>query len=146
MKRTIATLSILTTLILAGGCDKAENAAKADSKSEKTAAKADAKDEKAEPEAAAARVEAGGKIAIQVDATGYTPAEISAPANAKITLAFKRISEAGCGDEVVIKGTEIKKQLPVGEVVEIEIQTPAKGEVGFACGMDMYQGKVVVKG
>ena len=145
MKRTIATLSILTTLILAGGCDKAENAAKADSKSEKTAAKADAKDEKAEPEAAA-RVEAGGKIAIQVDATGYTPAEISAPANAKITLAFKRISEAGCGDEVVIKGTEIKKQLPVGEVVEIEIQTPAKGEVGFACGMDMYQGKVVVKG
>lgn len=128
---------LVAALACSAGCEK--NPPTPDAK---TDVKADANTETA-PEPA--RVEAGGTITIEVDATGYRPAEIHAPPNATITLAFKRVSEQGCGEELMIKGTEIKKQLPVGEVVEIEIQTPDTGEVGFACGMDMYRGKVVVK-
>jgi hypothetical protein len=111
---------------------------------------------KAEPSAAAAseatpaaappaRVEAGGKVTILVDGKGYHPAEIQAPANAKITLAFERPDIKNCGDELVIEALKIRKELPVGQTTEIAITTPATGELKFACGMDMYRGKVVVK-
>lgn len=92
-----------------------------------------------------ARVAAGGKIEILVDGKGYHPAEIEAPANAAITLAFKRPDAKNCGDELVIEALKIRKELPVGQTTEIAITTPASGELKFACGMDMYRGKVVVK-
>ncbi len=94
---------------------------------------------------AVAKVEAGGRIEVLVDGKGYHPAEIQAPANAAITLAFKRVDEQNCGEELVIASLAMKKDLPVGQVVEVAITTPASGEVGFACGMDMYRGKVVVR-
>lgn len=112
-------------------------------------------DAKAEPSAAApaeapaksppARVEAGGKIEILVDGKGYHPAEIEAPPRASITLAFNRPDAKNCGDELVIEALKIRKELPAGQTTEIAITTPASGELGFACGMDMYRGKLVVK-
>ncbi len=130
---------LAAALVLLPGCNttNAETAKAAPAKAEPAPA----------PEPAAApRVEAGGKIEILVDAGGYTPAEIIAPPRAKITLAFKRTTEQGCGETLVIESMKIQKDLPVGTTVEIPIETPASGEVKFACGMDMYRGKVVVKG
>ena len=40
---------------------------------------------------------------------------------------------------------ELKKDLPLNETVEIEVEVPESGELKFACGMDMYRGKVVPK-
>ena len=33
----------------------------------------------------------------------------------------------------------------VGESVLVEVKAPESGEISFACGMDMYKGKVVVQ-
>lgn len=90
------------------------------------------------------RVEAGGKVEILVDGQGYHPAEIHAPANAAITLTFTRPDANNCGEELVIASLDLRKDLPVGQTTEIAITTPATGELGFACGMDMYKGKIVV--
>jgi plastocyanin domain-containing protein len=101
--------------------------------------------EPTKPATPSASVEAGGTIEVKVDGQGYHPAEIHAPANAAITLAFVRADEQNCGEELVFAGLGIEKDLPAGERVEVAITTPASGEVGFACGMNMYEGKVVVR-
>ncbi len=90
-------------------------------------------------------VAADGRVDISVDASGYHPETISAPAKSKITLAFKRTTDSGCGQKLVIKDLDISKGLPLNEVVEIQVEVPEAGELGFACGMDMYKGKVVPK-
>ncbi len=101
--------------------------------------------EKGDTDAKPAQVEAGGRIEISVDAGGYHPAQIQAPAKSKVTLAFKRVSDVGCGQELVVASMDLKKQLPLNEIVEIEVETGESGEIGFACGMDMYKGKVVIR-
>jgi len=35
--------------------------------------------------------------------------------------------------------------LPKGTPVEVAVTVPATGEVGFACGMDMFHGAVVAE-
>lgn len=139
-------------LLTVSACDKG-----GDKGGDKTEAKTEAKtevktddahaghgDDAAKPKVA--EVAADGRVEIEVDAGGYHPAEIHAPANANITLAFKRITDQGCGQKIVVKMAEkIEKDLPLDEVVEIPVTVPADGELGFACGMDMYKGKVVPK-
>lgn len=118
---------------------------KAEDASAKTGATEDKATQANATAAAPAKVEAGGRVEVKVDGEGYHPAEIIAPANATITLAFRRADAKNCGEELVIESLGIEKELPVGETVAIEITTPASGEVGFACGMNMYKGKVVVR-
>ena len=156
MNRTSKTAIALTlALAWAPACDKADADKSGDAKA-KTEDKADAKpdakpedkpdaDVKPADDAAVTEVAADGRVDISVDASGYHPETISAPANSTITLAFKRTTDAGCGQELVIKALDIKKDLPLNEVVEIPVSVPESGELGFACGMDMYKGKVIPK-
>lgn len=164
--RPLLALGLASCLVFALACDKGPApdksaeaagdkapdaaAAKADDKAaDAAAAKADDAhaghgDAAAKP-SKVAQVDAGARVEVLVDAGGYTPAEIQAPPKTKITLAFKRTTEQGCGQELVIKTMELEKDLPLDEVVEIEVEVPESGELGFACGMDMYKGKVVPK-
>jgi hypothetical protein len=165
MNRTIKTVVALTlALAWMPACDKGKDdkaAAKGDAKADKAdkADKAEADKAEADPHAGmhhgdakpeakseeTAEAVADGRVDISVDASGYHPATISAPAKAKITLAFTRTTDSGCGQKLVIKALDISKDLPLDEVVEIEVEVPETGELGFACGMDMYKGKVVPK-
>jgi plastocyanin domain-containing protein len=45
---------------------------------------------------------------------------------------------------VVFPSLGVKRALPLNEPVTIEV-TPARGELAFACGMDMLKGTVVVE-
>ena len=157
----ICKTAIALTLALAWmpACDKGKDDKKADDKKadDKKADDKKADDKKADEhagmdhgsekagEAEVAEVPADGRVDIEVDATGYHPATINAPGKAKITLAFKRTTDSGCGQQLVIKALDISKDLPLNEVVEIQVEVPESGELGFACGMDMYKGKVVAK-
>ena len=85
------------------------------------------------------------RVEVTVDATGYHPATIRAPAKSRLTLAFRRTTEAGCGKLLVFESLGVRKQLPLDEVVEIVVEVPERGELGFACGMNMYKGKVVAE-
>ncbi|PRP90641.1 hypothetical protein ENSA5_63120 [Enhygromyxa salina] len=149
---TASALGLTAALLVLPACDKggADEAAKTDDK----AAKAD-KAEKPEagekpgagekPEGEVAELGGDGRVDVIVDAGGYHPDEIRAPAKSKVTLAFTRTTEQGCGQDLVIASMEIDKKLPLNETVEIEVEVPETGEVKFACGMDMYRGKVVPK-
>lgn len=85
------------------------------------------------------------EIAITVDDKGYHPAEAKAPPGKPVRLVFTRTTDAGCGQQLVFPDQKIRKDLPLREPVAVDITMPASGKVGFACGMDMYRGAVVVE-
>ncbi|MDQ3372488.1 MAG: cupredoxin domain-containing protein [Acidobacteriota bacterium] len=83
-------------------------------------------------------------IKITVSGDGYTPALIPLKKGQPVKLAFYRADSNNCGGEVVFSKQNISKKLPVGETVLVEFTPTEAGEIGFACGMDMMRGKVVV--
>jgi len=85
-----------------------------------------------------------GAIKITVSGDGYTPASIPVKKGQPVKLAFYRADADNCGGEVVFSKQNIRKKLPVGETVTVEFTPTEAGEIGFACGMDMMRGKLVV--
>jgi hypothetical protein len=86
-----------------------------------------------------------GAFKIVVSKDGFTPQEISFQKGQPLKLAFVRTDEENCGNEIVFKDLNIKKKLPVGEVVTVDIPTEKSGEINFTCGMNMMKGKVVIQ-
>ena len=86
-----------------------------------------------------------GAFKIVVSKDGFTPQEISYKKGQPLKLAFLRIDEENCGNEIVIKELNITKKLPVGEVVTVEISTDKAGEINFACVNNMSKGKIVIQ-
>ncbi len=86
----------------------------------------------------------GGATKITVSGDGYTPALISVKKGQPVKLAFYRADSNNCGGEVVFSKQSITRKLPVGETVLVEFTPTEAGEIGFACGMNMLRGKVVV--
>lgn len=86
-----------------------------------------------------------GAFKIVVSKDGFTPQEITYQKGQPLKLAFVRIDEENCGNEVVFKDLNIKKNLPVGEVVTVDIPTGTDGEINFSCGMNMMKGKIIIR-
>jgi len=84
------------------------------------------------------------RVEINVGMSEYSPAEIHATAGAPLTLVFTRTSEEGCGTEVVIASQNIERPLPLNEPVEITFTPTEAGTLRFSCGMDMFDGSIVV--
>lgn len=86
-----------------------------------------------------------GVIKINVDSKGFSPAAIELKKGEKVKLLFNRTDEKNCANEVVFESLNIKKELPVGQETAVEITPSETGEIAFACGMNMYKGKIVVQ-
>ena len=86
-----------------------------------------------------------GSVLVNVSMVGFDPALIEAKAGQPIKLAFFRPNDANCAREVVFPDLGIRKELPPGQTVVVEI-TPAKsGPLGFECGMKMLKGQLIVR-
>ena len=85
------------------------------------------------------------RVAVTVTDSGYEPAEVQAAAGEPLTLVFTRTSDQGCGHEVAIPSAGIERELPLNEPVEVTFTPESAGELRFTCGMDMYDGKIVVR-
>jgi plastocyanin domain-containing protein len=82
---------------------------------------------------------------VEVGASGYTPAEVVAPAGTDVRLVFTRTSDEGCGGILVFPDLDIRRDLPLNQPVWVDVTTPASGRLAFTCGMAMYEGAVVVR-
>lgn len=85
------------------------------------------------------------RFEVDVGASGYTPSEIAAPASARIHVGFRRTTDEGCGQELVIPSTGEHHDLPLDQRVWVDVTTPASGRIDFTCGMGMYRGAIVVR-
>ncbi len=83
-------------------------------------------------------------IKVTVSGSGYEPSEIKVEKGKPVKLAFFRQDANNCGGEVIFSKLNITKKLPVGETVLVEFTPTEAGELGFACGMNMLKGKVIV--
>jgi plastocyanin domain-containing protein len=81
---------------------------------------------------------------VEVTDKGFEPSSLKLKAGAPAKVTFMRKTDETCAKEVVIKEYNINRKLPLNEPVTVEF-TPRKGEFGFACGMDMIKGKLIVE-
>lgn len=82
-------------------------------------------------------------VDITVDG-GYQPEVISIPQGKLTKLNFTRKDPSSCLEEVVLGDFKIRKFLPLNQKVTIEIKPQEKGEYNYACGMNMFHGKIMV--
>lgn len=83
-------------------------------------------------------------VDIAVDG-GYSPSVVVIPRGKQVNLNFLRKDPNDCLSEVVFGDFKIKKELPLGEKVTVEITPKKIGEYIYSCGMNMYHGKIIVK-
>ena len=86
-----------------------------------------------------------GAIRIRVSDAGFEPARITSAAGKAVTLAFHREDAQNCANAVVFPELGIRKTLPAGETVIVEIPGSGPREYHFVCGMNMYRGSLVIR-
>ncbi|MBI4036326.1 cupredoxin domain-containing protein [Candidatus Daviesbacteria bacterium] len=89
-------------------------------------------------------IEVTGEVNITVSG-GYSPEVISIPKGKLTKINFIRKDSSSCLEEVVLADFKIRKSLPLNQKVTVEITPESQGEYGFACGMNMFHGKIIVK-
>jgi plastocyanin domain-containing protein len=120
---TGAAAAILLALTI-GGCDKRSDAS-------------------TEPPPAAP-----GELRVIANEHGFSPASLAIPKGAAGSLAavsFVRTTDQTCATEVVFPELDIKKALPLNQVVAINVPSDAARTLTFQCGMGMYKGALLVK-
>jgi plastocyanin domain-containing protein len=88
------------------------------------------------------------QVEITVSETGFHPSSIRVERGVPIRLVFTRTAEKSCLEEVIVylSATEkIRRPLPLGKPVEIDVTFASTGELGYSCGMLMYGGEVHVR-
>jgi plastocyanin domain-containing protein len=75
---------------------------------------------------------------------GYSPEKIVLKKGVPATLNFTRQDASSCLDRVIFPDFGINQDLPRGKKVAVKINTDQAGEYTWACGMDMFHGKVVI--
>ena len=76
---------------------------------------------------------------------GYTPGTVVLEQGVPANIVFDRQDPSGCFSHVVFPDFGVNEELPVGEKHAISIDTSKPGEYTYACGMNMFHGKVVIK-
>jgi plastocyanin domain-containing protein len=88
---------------------------------------------------------ADGRIAISVTENGFEPATVTVPVGKPVTLVVTRTTTKTCATELIMASQGIRRDLPLGQAVEITFTPDKPGELSYACEMDMYSGKIIVK-
>ncbi|MDR0200429.1 MAG: cupredoxin domain-containing protein [Streptococcaceae bacterium] len=82
----------------------------------------------------------------QVDVDGgYQPATLQLKSGLPTSLTFHRKDPSPCLEEVVFSDFGIHEKLELGGNKTFDLGTLQPGEYPWACGMNMFHGKLVVK-
>jgi membrane fusion protein, copper/silver efflux system len=114
---------------------------------ERGSGRKDPKEGSAEPSTDVTAPAENGKtkeIKITVD-YAYIPDLIEVKKGEKVRLLFYRKEDSECTEEVVFKNFGIRKKLPAFKTTAVEFTPTKAGTFRFACGMDMVEGKLIVK-
>lgn len=84
------------------------------------------------------------EVTVTVDG-GYKPNVITLKQGQPAKINFIRKSDRGCLGAVQSKDLNFAKDLPLNQIVTVEVPTDQAGIYDFSCGMQMVHGKVEVK-
>ncbi|GEO69319.1 cupredoxin domain-containing protein [Levilactobacillus acidifarinae] len=83
---------------------------------------------------------------IDIDVNGgYSPERVVLKQGVPAVLNFTRQDASSCLDRVVFSDFGINQELPQNQQQSIKIDTSKPGEYDWACGMDMFHGKLIIK-
>ena len=85
------------------------------------------------------------KVVVNADNHGYKPDTDTFKVGKPAQLKFIPSDNMGCMNEVVSRDLNFDEKLDGKKDVTIDIPTDKPGTYNYACGMDMFHGKVVVK-
>lgn len=98
-----------------------------------------------ETSAVAATEEHHAQDATVVVDGGYLPETVILKQGVPAKLTFNRKDPSSCLEQVVFPDLGINDFLPRNQNHTITVDTSRPGEYDFACGMNMFHGKVIVK-
>ena len=84
-------------------------------------------------------------IPLSVTEKGFEPDKISVKPGTHVILKVTRKTDSTCATQIKISEKKIKKDLPLNKEVSVDVGTLEKGKIGFACGMDMVSGFIVIE-
>jgi len=76
---------------------------------------------------------------------GYSPDVIRVTAGTPLRLTFDRQESGDCTSRVVFPDFQLSQSLPAFEKTVMEFTPDEAGEFGFACGMNMIHGRLIVE-
>lgn len=85
------------------------------------------------------------KVVLNAENHGYKPDIVTFKQGKPAQLKFISSDNMGCMNEVVSKDLNFDGKLDGKKEVTIDVPTDKPGTYNYACGMDMFHGKVVVK-
>jgi len=126
------TRAVLVALVLMSACKKADDAKPAPPPAPAPAV------------AATTGSDGARHVAIEANKEGYSPDKIPGKPGEKLVLTFTRTADSSCIAQLKAPDGAMV-DLPLGKPVDVAVTVPQTGEVGFACGMDMFHGVVVAQ-
>ena len=84
-------------------------------------------------------------VRVQVTENGFEPSNIKVKSGSHVVLQVTRSTDATCATQIQVKEKNIKKDLPLNKEVRIDLGNVKKGDVRFACGMDMISGHIIAE-
>ena len=75
---------------------------------------------------------------------GYSPDMIRARPGVPLELVFDRQESGDCTSRVVFPDLAVSASLPAYQQTTVRLEAPAAGSFGFACGMNMIHGTLIV--
>jgi len=84
-------------------------------------------------------------VKISVTNAGFEPATLKVKKGVPIVLLITRKSDRTCAREAVFSSLGRRVDLPLDQVVRVELPAQATGRLCYACAMDMYRGELVIQ-
>jgi hypothetical protein len=85
-----------------------------------------------------------GAVPVLAGSDGFKPSSVTFPKGSAGKLVFTRTTDDTCATEVVFPELNLKKALPKGQPVTIDVPTDKEQTLTFQCGMGMYKSSVVI--
>ena len=76
---------------------------------------------------------------------GYSPDLIRVKQNVPLRIVFDRQESGECTSRVVFSDFSLNRALPANTTTTVELMPDRSGEFGFACGMNMVHGRLIVE-
>lgn len=76
---------------------------------------------------------------------GYEPEVLYLKQGVPAEVTFKMDDKTACLSHVVFPSLGVDKDLSKEKLAKVQIPTDKAGEIDYACGMDMFHGKIVVR-
>jgi len=90
---------------------------------------------------------AGGprEVRLAVTENGFEPSEVRVPRGEALTLVVTRKTDQTCATSFAIPALAVKKELPLGQPVRIEVPAGVADTLRYVCGMSMLGGTIIAQ-